>query len=66
MRTTVTLDDDMMETAARYTGIAERSALIQRAVRELVEREAGRRLAQLGGTMRGFEPGPRKRYFDPE
>ncbi|QXQ05278.1 hypothetical protein KX816_13520 [Sphingosinicellaceae bacterium] len=44
----------MMATAARYTGIVERSTLIQCAVRELVEREAGRRLAQLGGTMPGF------------
>ena len=65
MRTTVTLDDEMMAKALRYTGITERSALVQRAVRELVEREAGKRLAALGGTMPDFVAGPRKRYFDP-
>lgn len=65
MRTTVTLDDEMMAKASRYTGITERSTLVQRAVRELVEREAGKRLAALGGTMPDFVAGPRKRYFDP-
>jgi Arc/MetJ family transcription regulator len=66
MRTTVTLDDDLMATAARYTGIKERSVLIQKAVEEMVQREAGRRLAALGGSQPDFQAGPRKRYFDPE
>lgn len=66
MRTTVTLDDELMATAAKYTGIKERSLLIQTAVEALVQREAGRRLARLGGSQPDFQPGPRKRYFDPE
>lgn len=66
MRTTVTLDDDLLSTAAEYSGIKEKSALINRALRTMVELEAGRRLARLGGTMPGFTPGPRKRYFDSE
>ena len=53
MRTTVTLDDDLLAKASEYSGVAERSALIHRALRELVEREAGRRLAAMGGTMPG-------------
>lgn len=66
MRTTVTVDDELMEQAARYTGIKERSLLIQTAVAALVEREAARRLSRLGGTQPNFQPGPRKRYFDSE
>ena len=66
MRTTVTLDDELMATAAEYTGITQRSVLIQTAIEALVQREAARRLARLGGSQPDFQPGPRKRYFDPE
>ena len=66
MRTTITLDDELMEKAARYTGIKERSALLREALQALVAREAARRIIALGGSQPGFQPGPRKRYFDPE
>ena len=66
MRTTVTLDNDLVATAAEYSGIKEKSALLNQALRTMVELEAGRRLALLGGTMPGFVSGPRKRYFDSE
>lgn len=66
MRTTVTLDDELMAKAASYTGITERSVLIQTAVEALVQREAARRLARLGGSQPDFQAGPRRRYFDPE
>lgn len=66
MRTTVTLDDELIAKAIEMTGIKERSALINRALKELIQREAGRRIALLGGTMPDFKPAPRKRYFDPE
>jgi Arc/MetJ family transcription regulator len=51
MRTTVNIDDDMLEEAKRLTGISENAAVIRLAVQKLVEREAARRLARLGGTM---------------
>ena len=50
MRTTVTLDDDLMAQARTFTGIQENSALIQQALKSLVQREAARRLALLGGS----------------
>jgi len=65
MRTTVTLDDDLLEKAAELTGIRERSALLREALRTLVQREAGRRLAMLGGTQPNLTAPPRRR-FDPE
>jgi Arc/MetJ family transcription regulator len=50
MRTTVVLDDELVAKAEEYTGIREKSALIRAALRGLVEREAARRLARLGGS----------------
>ena len=50
MRTTVTLDDELLTTAQEYTGVAEKSALIREALTALVQREAARRLAALGGS----------------
>lgn len=60
MRTTLNLDDDLVREARKYTGIEEKTALIHEALRHLIAREAGKRLAALGGTMPDFEL-PRRR-----
>lgn len=51
MRTTVTLDDDLMADAAIYSGIDDKSKLINLALDSYVKRMAALRLAALGGTM---------------
>ena len=61
MRTTVTLDDELLAKAQSYTGIQEKSALIREALKRLIEREAARRLARLGGSMPDLKPIPRRR-----
>jgi len=61
MRTTVTLDDELVKVAQEYSEIKEKSLLVNAALKALVEREAARRAAALGGTMPGFKAGPRKR-----
>lgn len=68
MRTTVTLEDDLVKTAKGYTGIDETSALIKRALTELVQREAAQRLIKLGGTMPDLKYIPRRRppFEEPE
>lgn len=48
MRATVTLDDELLELARAYTGIQATSALVQSALRQLVQKEAAKRLAGLG------------------
>ncbi len=60
MRTTVTLDDDLMSQARTLTGIQENSALIQQALKSLVQREAARRLSLLAGSAPGLAPVPRR------
>ncbi|MHB1101305.1 MAG: type II toxin-antitoxin system VapB family antitoxin [Devosia sp.] len=64
MRTTVTIDDKLLEEAQEYSGIHEKSALIREALKLLVAREAGRRLAAMGGTEPGLEYIPRRRSGD--
>lgn len=61
MRTTVTLDDELLKDAQEFSGIKEKSSLVNAALKALVEREAARRAAALGGTMPGFKAAPRKR-----
>jgi Arc/MetJ family transcription regulator len=61
MRTTVTLDDELVAKAQKYTGIQEKSVLVDAALKALVEREAAHRLIALGGTMPGFKAAPRRR-----
>ena len=60
MRTTLNLDDELLAKAEEYTGIHEKSALVREALRSLVQREAARRLAKLGGTMPHLEYIPRR------
>jgi Arc/MetJ family transcription regulator len=62
MRTTVTIDDELLERAREYTGIKEKSALLHEALKFLVAREAGRRLAAMGGTEPDFVAPPRRRF----
>ena len=50
MRTTLALDDELLEKAQAYTGLKEKSALVREALKALVERESARRLARLGGS----------------
>ncbi len=60
MRTTVTVDDRLWERVEDYFGAEDKSGLIRRALKEMVAREAQRRLAALGGTMPGFRAAPRR------
>ena len=50
MRTTVTIDDKLLADAKKFTGVSETPTLVRIALEALVQREAARRLARLGGT----------------
>jgi hypothetical protein len=53
---------DLYERARELTGIQDRDALIDEALRVLIARESGRRLARLGGTMPHLKAPPRRRF----
>ncbi|HLL59107.1 MAG TPA: type II toxin-antitoxin system VapB family antitoxin [Allosphingosinicella sp.] len=61
MRTTLAIDDSLFESARAYTGIQEKSVLVREALKALIEREAARRLALLGGTERDLVAPPPRR-----
>lgn len=50
MRTTVTLDDKLLKAAGAAIGTSERSVVLREALQALIERDAARRLARLGGS----------------
>jgi predicted transcriptional regulator len=50
MRTTLALDDDLLEKAQAFTGSMDKTALIREALNALIQRESAKRLALLGGS----------------
>ena len=61
MRTTVTIDDELMARASELTGETERSALLRAGLITLVRVESARRLAALGGSDPRASASPRRR-----
>jgi Arc/MetJ family transcription regulator len=61
MRTTLILDDSLVEEARRLTGIQEKTALVHKGLQELIARESARRLAALGGSEPDVKPIPRRK-----
>jgi Arc/MetJ family transcription regulator len=64
VRTTVTLDDALMARAQALDGTKQPSALLQRALHALIERESAKRLAALGGSEPDLALPPRRREVD--
>jgi Arc/MetJ family transcription regulator len=60
MRTTLTLDDELLAQAQKISGLTERAQLMREALLALVQRESARRLAQLGGTEPQLQSIPRR------
>ena len=61
MRITIALDDKLVVEAQAYTGIKEKSALLNEALKVLIAREARQRLALMGGTQPHLKTPPRRR-----
>jgi len=61
MRTTVTLDDDLIVRARALTGVTETSALVREGLQTLIRVESARRLAALGGSDPKASSAPRRR-----
>lgn len=61
MRTTIIIDRDLLARAGELTGIHEKTALVRAGLEALIAREAGKRLAALGGTMPELKPIVRRR-----
>ena len=60
MKTTVVIDDQLFAKAQECTGLQEKAAVIREALTALVQLEAGRRLARMGGTSPKAKAPPRR------
>jgi Arc/MetJ family transcription regulator len=60
MRTTIVLDDELLEKAQALTNLKEKSSLIREALKALIERESAKRLASLGGIAPDLQLIPRR------
>jgi Arc/MetJ family transcription regulator len=61
MRTTITIDDELLATAKQYANLHETSAMVREALTAYIQLEAGRRLARLGGSDPRAKAAPRRR-----
>ncbi len=61
MRTTLNIDDQILEKASLLTGIKEKTALVKLGLEALIALESAKRLAVLGGTEKALRVAPRRR-----
>jgi Uncharacterized protein conserved in bacteria (DUF2191). len=61
MRTTLNIEDNLMDKASKMTGIKEKTALVKLGLEALIARESARRLAKLGGTQKQLKAIPRRK-----
>ena len=64
MRTTLNIEDKLIESASELTGIKEKTTLVKLGLEALIARESSRRLAKLGATENELVPIPRRRIED--
>lgn len=64
MRTTLNIDDALVEKASELTGIKEKTTLVKLGLEALIARESARRLAKLGGSEKQLEAIPRRRIAE--
>lgn len=61
MRTTLNIDDQILEKASELTGVKEKTALVRLGLEALIALESAKRLARLGGTEKHIGSIPRRR-----
>ena len=61
MRTTINIDDDMLNKASRLTGIKEKTSLVRLGLQALIAQENSKRLSKLACTEKKLRVIPRRR-----
>jgi len=61
MRTTLHIDEKLLEEASRLTGETEKTSLVREGLKALIARESARRLGRLGGSEPDLKPIRRRR-----
>jgi Arc/MetJ family transcription regulator len=63
MRTTLIIDDALLNKATILSGLREKTAVVHAGLHALIARESARRLAALGGSQPKLRLAPRRRYL---
>lgn len=61
MKTTLNIEDELIDKASKLTGIKEKTTLVKLGLEALIARESSKRLAKLGGTEKALKMIPRRR-----
>ena len=61
MRTTLNIDEELLARATELSGLNEKTAVLHAGLKALIQREAARKLAAMGGTERKLKPIARRR-----
>ena len=61
MRTTLNIDDAMLNKASQLTGITEKTSLVRLGLQALIAQESSKRLSRLAGTETKLRASPRRR-----
>ena len=61
MRTTLNIEDKLISTASKLTGIKEKTSLVKLGLEALIAKESAKRLAKLGRTEKNIKDIPRRR-----
>ncbi len=61
MRTTLNIEEELIEKASELTGIREKTSLVRLGLEALISLESSKRLARLGGTEKKLKSIPRRR-----
>ena len=64
MRTTLNIEDKLIEKASQLTGIKEKTSLVRLGLEALISLETSKRLARLGGTEKKLRMVARRRTGD--
>ena len=61
MKTTLNIEDKLLDKASQLTGIKEKTSLVRLGLEALIARESSKRLAKLGGSEKKLDVIPRRR-----
>ncbi len=64
MRTTLNIEDKLLDKAEKLTGIKEKTSLVRLGLEALIAMESSKRLAKLGGTEKNLQMISRRRAGD--
>lgn len=61
MRTTLNIEDNLLDKASKLTGIKEKTSLVRLGLEALIAKESSKKLAELGGTEKKLKSIPRRK-----